>query len=128
MPNIEIHGLDPVNANLVKQRIDMAMIKNGFKHEAITTTYNVKTESCDGERTRKPFLRICSSENNGEQIAGMIAEENVVMDVELVHVDKFIPAKKWFFMEWPSKSVIFFIYKKVGIKPICLVMCVWVIK
>ncbi|TSD02567.1 MAG: hypothetical protein Athens071416_624 [Parcubacteria group bacterium Athens0714_16] len=91
MPNIEIHGLDFHNANLVKERIDKAMIKNGLKDEAITTTYDVKTESCDGEKTRQPFLRICSSEDNGEQIAEMILHENVDMDIEIVKLQKFIP-------------------------------------
>lgn len=91
MPNIEIYGLNDNNANLVKQRIDRAMIKNGLKHEAITTTYNVKTESCDGTRTCKPFLRIFSSENNGEEIAKMISDENVVIDIEIAKLEKFIP-------------------------------------
>lgn len=94
MPNIEIHGLDFQNANLVKERIDKAMIKNGLKDEAITTTYDVKAESCDGEKTRRPFLRICCTTENGGFIAERISEENINMDIEILRLESFIPAKK----------------------------------
>ncbi|MFA5838859.1 MAG: hypothetical protein WC849_02885 [Candidatus Paceibacterota bacterium] len=94
MPNIEIHGLDNHNANLVKERIDNVMIKLGLKDEAITTTYDVKTESCDGKKTLKPYLRICCTTENGRFIAERISEENVNMDIEILRLESFIPAKK----------------------------------
>lgn len=92
MPNIEIHGLDSINAKVVKKRINSAMLDNGFGSEAVTTICEDVVENCHGEA--QPFLRICSSDYNGEYIAEIIKEENVLMDIELVHIDKFIPAKR----------------------------------
>ncbi|MBU3969136.1 hypothetical protein KJ991_02920 [Patescibacteria group bacterium] len=92
MPNIEIHGLNRFNADAVKVRIDTAMQKSGFGDKAITTTYNDDTVGCEGEIL--PYLRIYSSEDNGEYIAARILEANIVMDIEIAKLEKFIPAKK----------------------------------
>lgn len=92
MPNIEIHGLDTAGADVVRSKIDWAMQKNDkFKNEAIITIFNDITENCDIPQISQPFLRIYSSEDNGEQVAEMILHEGVDMDIEIVKLQKFIP-------------------------------------
>lgn len=63
MPNIGIHGCKPIEfARGLKKRIDTCMQEIGLGSDAITEIYNTDAESCDGKKTRMPYLRIFSPE------------------------------------------------------------------
>ncbi len=70
MPNIFICGYGE-RADAMKDTIDRLMREMNLQDDAITSTVDMKAESCDGKKTPRPYLRICSTD--GVQIFKIIS-------------------------------------------------------
>jgi len=93
MPNIMICGFGFTEVKELKDTIDAAMQALNLGGAAITSVVEMETNSCDGKRTRMPYLRICST--NEEEIQRIIKTLQIIgyrVDVEWLVLDGFISA------------------------------------
>ncbi len=59
MPNIELHGYEPVAADTVRERIRDVLMTSPDASEIVTTTIPSDVKDLDGEKM--PFLRLITS-------------------------------------------------------------------
>lgn len=107
MPNIEIHGYGrkkscpslPLlvvtiaeEAFEMRDRIDKVMQDIGLGGNAITTIYPTIATSCDGEKTRMPYLRISNTKpEETTRIIDKLKEAEIITDIETLTLTGFIP-------------------------------------
>jgi hypothetical protein len=95
MPNIQICGFGAIAADQLKRHIDKVMQEIGLGNDAITSIVEMNAESCDGKRTKMPYLRICSTNAREiKKIIGALKKAKIKEDVEWLVLDGFIPAAK----------------------------------
>ncbi|MCX6745542.1 MAG: hypothetical protein NTX00_00820 [Candidatus Parcubacteria bacterium] len=106
MPNIEMWGFGPINSELhfvnaladgVYSAIRKQLNKESFQDDYVITM--VPSFCFNGEGAKKPFVRICSSEqvHTGRiiQILEQIQkDEGIKFDIEIQPLECFIPAVK----------------------------------
>ena len=93
MPNIQMVGYSQEAYSSLKLRIDAVMQSMGLGGDAVTTWIPALVETCDGERTPLPYLRVCST--NPEQIGKIINAfklADIKEDCEGCLLTGFIPA------------------------------------
>ena len=91
MPNIELHGFTEIRGRELFFQIKAAMEKEEFFEDiVITLCIDVVADFKDNQC---PFIRICTtSTKQEERLIEILSEKNI--DVEVLPVKKFIPAKK----------------------------------
>ena len=92
MANIMICGFPPKKAEGLRTSIEVIMQDIGLGNEALTSIVDMETKSCDGTRSPKPYLRICSTDAEEQQITDALKKAGVKVDVEWMPLSNFIPA------------------------------------
>lgn len=86
MPNIEIHGLRPVCAHQLRQKIAKALEKESYAAEIVFTTY--KNQVIDMEGVEQPYLRIASS-NDDFMLRIVELLKPLGIDIEYLRIEAF---------------------------------------
>jgi hypothetical protein len=96
MPNIQICGVsDPQRVEILKQNIDLAMLRLGLGGDAVTSIIPMAVESCDGKRTPMPYLRVCSTDADEiRRILDVMKRAGLAIDVEWFVLGGFVPASE----------------------------------
>lgn len=94
MPNIFICGYER-RAPKIKCAIDLLMARINLQNKAITSIAEIIPESCDGKKTRMPYLWIRST-NMTEilEIIDILKKGGMKKDVEWDVIGGFIPAEE----------------------------------
>lgn len=102
MPNIEIRGYKEKNAELLKQKIDLCLQKIHLGETGITDMVQSKPESCNGNRTPMPYIRLFSSEIEyvpvilyGFQKSGIHEDVEVIADKIMFFSKEEVTSGKW---------------------------------
>ncbi len=91
MPNIEICGYSTEEAATIQSRIESIMQEMGLGEDAVTSIIPMTVTSCDGKRSPKPFLRICSTDMNEiNRILLKIAKGDLRADIETLVLTGFV--------------------------------------
>ena len=90
MPNIEIHTVDATDR--LKSDIDTKMREISLGGEAITTVIGSRPQSCDGNYTHTPFLRVYSTDKSElNKVVKALKELKLDLDIETLMLNSFIP-------------------------------------
>ena len=95
MPNIWIIGYRGVAESRLKSKIDEIMQSLGLGKDAVTTALSVDVDSCDGNYTQMPYVRVTStSKEEVDLIIRAFKEFNLKEDLEWDVIGGFIPSNK----------------------------------
>lgn len=107
MPNIEIHGFSPhfspplgalpgfpAEVYAIVSKIESVLKELELGSDAIVDVLHSVAASCDGKKTKMPYLRVCDTDlDRMQQIVQALKEANIGMDVETLLLSGFIEAK-----------------------------------
>jgi hypothetical protein len=95
MPDLELHGYTDAEAERLKKAIDPILQELNLGPYAITNPIPSRSESCDGKRTRAPFIRVYSTDPAEiTRILDALENGGVNEDAEWLVLSGFRPKKK----------------------------------
>lgn len=95
MANIECRGFSQGEKKILKPKIDAVLQSLGLGKESITDFFYDDPQSCDGQETSKPYLRVCS-DTMAEilLIIDAFKAAKIGLDCEMLVLNGFISAEK----------------------------------
>lgn len=95
MPDVWVCGFTDDVAESLKLKIDAVLQGLELGEDGITSIVSMRAESCDGKRTPKPYIRVCSTARGGAlKIIIALKEADIAVDTEWLQLANFFPADK----------------------------------
>lgn len=104
MPNIGIHGWQDEEAQKLRGKIDECLQDIGLGEDAVTEIFLTDVQSCNGKKTRRPYIRLFSTEiKHIPAILTQFQNEDIHEDVEVLYPPMFFEGKEIASAEWMEK-------------------------